>query len=520
MCDGADPLIRDAEELLEFLDDDTGNWPSAISNARALTESLENSLTSEVLGTTDHPVLIAPLGVVIGNKIRMISDFSNSNVRQRSVNDFIQPGGRNVKYPLVTWIATKIRRLPAGSMVGIIIDIKGAFNLIPLNPDFWFLLGHKWKGNKYVARNLPFGLASSPLLYSYFAAVILWLMVETITDIVGSRDSFFATVYVDDHMFVVEEQFADRVFVALEELLNRLKIPFSPTKVQRGTTVTFIGYEWDLKHRILKVETGKRASLIERVWKLTTTGKIKRKDAESLAGALQFSIVAAPPCRAFLIPLYRAIHSGVKPFETLHLNKATLNDLEVILDVIRRNEGVTPIDNEFDAIVFSDASLSIKEVTVASHAGFYAIFKDLSVAYSHFELPQCVKDIAKRSSKGDFKLSSTLCESAGVCIALDTLITHGHITKKKILVVCDNQGLMRSLNVGRGLAEATNAAMKTLLLTIAPAGVTLLGLHLPRTTSFIQIADALSRGSTKELLSLKGTRQLVELHADPSRYVL
>lgn len=239
-----------------------------------------------------------------------------------------------------------------------------------------------------------------------------------------------------------------------------------------------------------------------------------------MAGAIQFSIMAAAPCRAFLMPIYRAIHSGAKPYERVYFDDETVDNFRVILSIIKENKGVAPLDLDFDVAIVSDASLSITDGVVTSHAGFYAVSKDASIAFAHFELPQCVKEIAKRTSSGSFKLSSTLCESAGVCIALDTLIQQGMITNKKVLVICDNQGLMTSLNCGRGLAEATNAAMKTLLLTIAPACVTLHGLHLPRTTAIIQIADSLSRASSKELMDAMGGERTVELQADPGRYRL
>lgn len=253
MRDGTDILVRNGEILLEHLNDATVNWPAARMHAAKMTEALMENIKNGILVATHQPILVAPLSAAVDTKkLRVISDFSKSLVRDVSVNSFIQKAGRNVKYPSVTWIAEQIKKLPPRDLSAIIIDIKGAFTLIPVKPEFWYLLGHRWNGETYMSRNLPFGLASSPLLYSYFAAVILWLMNEVILEIVGARENFFATVYVDDHMIVVEDKYADQVFAALEGLLNKLNVPFSPKKVQRGKVVTFIGYQWDLENRLLK----------------------------------------------------------------------------------------------------------------------------------------------------------------------------------------------------------------------------------------------------------------------------
>ena len=48
-------------------------------------------------------------------------------------------------------------------------DLKSAFQLIPVHPSNWPLLGLFWEGYYYVDKFLPFGLRSSQALFKRFA---------------------------------------------------------------------------------------------------------------------------------------------------------------------------------------------------------------------------------------------------------------------------------------------------------------------------------------------------------------
>jgi hypothetical protein len=363
-------------------------------------------------------------------------------------------------------------------------------------------------------------MASSPLIYSAFAATLLWLIRDELARVTKDPRACLATAYVDDHLLVFDETLLASVEPAISGLLHKLAVPFSVEKVQRGPRVRFIGYDWDLSDRTLHIEEQKRTSLIARVDALLATRQCTLSEGESLAGALQFSLVAAPPARAYLAWLYRAIWNCSADHRYIRVGQEGIKGLSVIRAILQGNPGRAQIHASPDVIIFSDASLNSQQVT--GHAGFYALFTESrSIRYAHFPIPVAACNIQQRSGvDGAFTHSSGLFESVGVGIALQTLIAHGLLQGASVLVACDNKGVSACLNSGRGVTPSTNAAMLALLHTIAPAGLTIAGVHLPRSTPAIQLADSLSRGDPVPLQTAFKGLDVMELRAHPEQFPL
>ena len=56
------------------------------------------------------------------------------------------------------------------------IDLKNAFQLIPVCPADWNLLGIFWQGKYYIDTCLPFGLHSAPCIFNHLATAIHWIL--------------------------------------------------------------------------------------------------------------------------------------------------------------------------------------------------------------------------------------------------------------------------------------------------------------------------------------------------------
>ena len=56
------------------------------------------------------------------------------------------------------------------------IDRCHAFRLCPIHKDDWHLLEIHWQGQYYFERVLPFGLLSSPFIFSQVADTLKWVL--------------------------------------------------------------------------------------------------------------------------------------------------------------------------------------------------------------------------------------------------------------------------------------------------------------------------------------------------------
>ena len=71
------------------------------------------------------------------------------------------------------------------------IDIKHAFRICPVKKAQWPLLCYTWQGTFFVDTRLPFGLRSSPYIFTALADLLLWILVY----IAGIR---YCIHYLDD----------------------------------------------------------------------------------------------------------------------------------------------------------------------------------------------------------------------------------------------------------------------------------------------------------------------------------
>jgi len=73
------------------------------------------------------------------------------------------------------------------------LDIKAAFQNIPVNPSDWELLGMKWQGLYFFDMVLPFGLGSAPFLFDQFYSALEWIIQKKlhIPKVIHILDDFF-----------------------------------------------------------------------------------------------------------------------------------------------------------------------------------------------------------------------------------------------------------------------------------------------------------------------------------------
>ena len=164
----------------------------------------------------DQPGLqVSRFGVIPkgkSGKWRLIIDLSVPE--GRSVNDGIEPELCSLSYVNVHEAAVAIRKAGWGD----------AYRIVPVHPEDRPLLGMVWEGALFVDAALPFGLRSTPKIFTALADALEWLARQE-----GVESLMH---YLDDYLLIAktEEECRD----ALHKLLclfGRLKVPVAPEKL-------------------------------------------------------------------------------------------------------------------------------------------------------------------------------------------------------------------------------------------------------------------------------------------------
>ena len=97
--------------------------------------------------------------------------------RSLSVNNKISSDLCSLRYPSVNDAITYMYILPLGQLTQLVkVDLKDAYLILPVHPEDRQLLGISWENYSYVDFCLPFGLRSSPKIFTAFADVVAWVL--------------------------------------------------------------------------------------------------------------------------------------------------------------------------------------------------------------------------------------------------------------------------------------------------------------------------------------------------------
>ena len=145
---------------------------------------------AKMLGIHCSPFGVIPKKSKPG-KWRLIVDLSAP--AGHSVNDGIEKELSSLHYISIDDVVACIIRLGKDAMLAK-IDVKQAYRIVPVNPSDRNLLGMLWEGRVFVDTRLPFGLRSTPLIFTALADVLQWVIERK-----GVRFIFH---YIDDFITV------------------------------------------------------------------------------------------------------------------------------------------------------------------------------------------------------------------------------------------------------------------------------------------------------------------------------
>jgi hypothetical protein len=178
----------------------SNKWPSAFQHADAVHRDIDKDLQ---LGRKLGPFSVPPFQNCVVSLLGAVQKHSSSKIRVihdlswppgRSINDHISPEEFSMSYMSIDDVVKKIQNYGPGTVLGK-IDLSDAFHHILVRPDDWELLGSSWKVNSetmyYISTVLPFGLRSSPKLFSDFAyATKLVMLNYGVSDVDQYLDDF------------------------------------------------------------------------------------------------------------------------------------------------------------------------------------------------------------------------------------------------------------------------------------------------------------------------------------------
>ena len=175
------------------------------------------------------------------------------------------------------------------------IDIKHAFRLCPVHVDDQHLLGYVWRGKWYYDLCLPFGLRSSPCIFTSFSDCLQWILVEKfgITCITHYLDDFFVCAPTYE-----ECKYKMDLVCFVFKLLG---VPVALDKLEGPARfMVYLGIEIDSINSIIFLPADKLSQLKADVAGWVNRRKCTKRQLLSLIGSLSFACKVIRPGRIFL----------------------------------------------------------------------------------------------------------------------------------------------------------------------------------------------------------------------------
>ena len=175
------------------------------------------------------------------------------------------------------------------------LDIKSAYQLIPVHLLDCPLLGVQWGGMNYVDRVLPFGLWSAPKVFTAVADALQCVM--------GYRGVSAINHYLDDFI-TMGPAGSDECRVNLGQIIaicTELGVPLAADKLEGPSDgLIFLGIEIDTRAGQLRLPADKLSQLRDLLAQWQPRRSCQRRQLESLVRTLHYACFVVKSRRAFL----------------------------------------------------------------------------------------------------------------------------------------------------------------------------------------------------------------------------
>ncbi|CAI7932433.1 unnamed protein product [Closterium sp. NIES-54] len=350
------------------------------------------------------------------------------------------------------------------------IDLKSGYHHIDIHPSCWKFLGFEFDKRTYAFRSLPFGLATSPFVFTQLIKQLARRWHEQ-----GIR----VIPYVDDILFLCqskahEQAICQRVILDLKEaglVINAKKSQLSPSQRLR-----FLGIELETDTGRFSIGPDRRASLHSTIHNLLSARNACRpvlvRHVARITGMFaSMGVALSASARAFSHAMLQLINDAPPWKISMVIPPSAAAELHFWLEEFDQfNSAPFHVRNSYDAVIYVDASSHGWGVTLTTFLG------GLEEASTTMLEPL-------RAT------SSTRREIEGVLCALQTYANK--IKQKHVLVRVDNQGVFFILRKGGSRSPNLTTACKSIIRTCMELGMRLIIKWIPRELN--SHADELSK---------------------------
>ena len=332
------------------------NWPSVHKFYSAVVSSIQKDLQR---GRKAGPFMQPPFDTFVGSpmgafekrsspgKYRIIHDLSWPP--GQSVNEGISPANCTVQYITIDHAVRRVKKYGPGTLMAK-LDLEDAFKHIVVRPEDWDLLGSSLEvtdasGEKmvqyFVDLVLPFGMRSSPKLFSDFAEALNYMMSKNgTTDVDNYLDDYFTCGAVGTN------QCSDNLKIMLNTC-KECNFSVNPSKVVEPTPVLeFLGIVIDSLSMMLCISETRLRDILSQLEKWSGRRKCTKRQLLSIIGKLTFVSKVVRSGRTFV----RRMIETSKRVQALHhrirLNAEFQKDIQWWLTYLPSWNGVSVFYDE------------------------------------------------------------------------------------------------------------------------------------------------------------------------------
>ena len=457
---------------------DSKNLKSANINADIVKQKIQAEIDAgRVAGPFDSqpiPTLrVSPLGLVPKREpgeYRLIHHLSFPS--GDSVNDFIDPDLCSVQYTSFDEAVHLVQDLGRACLLGK-SDIKSAFRLLPVSPQFFDQLGFKFDGKFYFDKAMPFGCSIACKTFESFS---------TFLEFVVARQASAGKLlhYLDDFLFGGKSgtNQCAHIMSLFQEKMKLLGVPIADKKTEGPTTrICFLGLEIDTEEFVVRIPLPKIEEITSKIQELLLREKCKLKQMQSLIGSLNFACRAIVPGRPFCRRLINATCGLKKPHHHLRITVEMKKDMKLWLQFFKDFNGISVFHDRFwisndDIQLFTDSA-------GGPDLGFGAYFVG---KWAQGAWPQSWVD------KG-ITADITVLELFPLLVSLHTW--GDELRNKKIVFRVDNIAVVHIINTMTSKSDRVMTVLRALTLRCLHLNVVVKARHISGCSN--QICDALSR---------------------------
>ena len=205
------------------------------------------------------------------------------------------------------------------------IDLQDAYLHVPIVKHHRRFLHFVWSNVPYQWRVLPFGLATTPRVFTSLTKPILFLC---------HRKGLRIVIYLDDILVLVCSKWAGKracLFLCSSLVCLGLHINFSKSDLRLSQSFTFLGLCWDTAHMSISLPPDKLADIQQLALSLLHTPHVMVCKVMSFLGKANFCINGHSQlwrlCRVIQSDMLSVYHSPTHLFSHVHFSPSSLRQL-------------------------------------------------------------------------------------------------------------------------------------------------------------------------------------------------